>query len=363
MDVLAIGPGLLRQLGTKMREVGLTGRAFVISNQRVFPRYGPTALESLQAAGYSAAAYQLPDGEGTKSLTTASELYDWLVEQRAERIDAIVALGGGVIGDLAGFVAATFLRGMPLVQVPTTVLAQIDSSIGGKVGVNHPKGKNLIGAFHPARLILSDTETLRSLDRRLLADGWAEAIKCAMILDAELLDLLEENAEDLLTGSSPRLPSLIERCAQHKVRIVAEDERESGLRMILNYGHTIGQALEAALNYEVLLHGEAVSLGMVGVASLAVRLGLLDREAADRQNRVLARFGLPCRFPDPAQAPPVETVLERMTRDKKSRGAEIRWILVDRIGHARIERGVPIALVHEVVAELLGMPSTASVAP
>lgn len=356
MSVLAYGRGMLGQLGAKMREVGLSGRAFVISNDRVFPLFGAAAVSGLRSAGYAVESYQLPDGELTKSLAAASALYDWLVEQRAERIDAIVALGGGVVGDVAGFVAATFLRGMPLVQVPTTVLAQIDSAIGGKVGVNHPKGKNLIGAFHPARLIVGDTDTLRSLTPRLLADGWAEAIKCALILDAELLDVLEAHAAGLCDLSSPLVPDVIERCAQHKVRVVTEDEREAGLRMILNYGHTIGQGLEAALKYEALLHGEAVSIGMVGAAAIAVERGWLEPALLRRQNEVLTRFGLPIRLPSDAPSPSVETVLERMTRDKKSRGAALRWVLLDRVGHARIESGVPEELVRDTVAALLEKP-------
>jgi 3-dehydroquinate synthase len=353
MSVLAIGRGLLSQLGAKMRDVDLSGRAFVISNDRVYPLYGETAVAGLKAAGYEVASYRLPDGETTKSLQSTYVLYDWLVDQRAERIDAIVALGGGVVGDVAGFVAATFLRGMPLVQVPTTVLSQIDSAIGGKVGVNHPKGKNLIGAFHPARLILGDIDTLRSLPRRELAAGWAEAIKCAMILDAELLDVLETHADGLCELTSPLVTDVIERCAQHKVRVVTEDERESGLRMILNYGHTIGQGLEAALNYDGLLHGEAVSIGMVGAAAIAAKMGLLDSSSVERQNRILERFGLPISLPEGVPAPSVATVLDRMTRDKKSRGAQLRWVLLDRIGHARIEAGVSLDLVRDVVADLL----------
>jgi shikimate kinase/3-dehydroquinate synthase len=351
---LAIGSGVLGELGARMRAVGLNGRAFVISDDQVYPLYGGKALAALRSAGYTADHYELAAGEGSKSLGAASAIYDWLVEQRAERIDAIVALGGGVVGDVAGFVAATFLRGMPLVQVPTTVLSQIDSSIGGKVGVNHPKGKNLIGAFNPARLILGDTDCLRTLPPREIVAGWAEAIKCAMILDAELLDLLEANAAGLCDLSSPLVPVIVERCAQHKVRVVTEDERETGLRMILNYGHTIGHALEAVLNYDVLLHGEAVSIGMTGAARLSVERGLLQPAEAARQNAVLARFGLPTHFPLSVTPPKIEAVLDAMTHDKKSRGAELRWILLEQIGQARIERGVPWSLVSDTVAALLG---------
>jgi 3-dehydroquinate synthase len=341
-----------------MRDVGLTGRAFVVSNDRVFPLYGPRAIDGLRESRFVVEAFQLPDGEPTKSLTSGQVLYDWLAEHRAERGDAIVSLGGGVIGDVAGFVAATFLRGMPLVQVPTTVLSIIDSSIGGKVGVNHARGKNLIGAFHPARLIVGDVDTLQSLSPRLLADGWAEAIKCAMILDAPLLDLLDRNAAALCDPASAvfhsnLLVEILERCAQHKVRVVVEDEREANLRMILNYGHTIGQGLEAALGYEHLLHGEAVSIGMVGAAAISVGCGLLDEASERRQHEVLAHFGLPTSLPATIAPPSVAAVVARMAQDKKSRNASLRWVLLDRIGHARIETNVPTDLVERTVDQIL----------
>jgi 3-dehydroquinate synthase len=341
-----------------MREAGLAGRAFVVSDDMVFPAYGERVVAGLSAGGYDVVSFQLPAGEPTKSLQSAHLLYDWLIEARAERNDPIVALGGGVIGDTAGFVAATYLRGVPLVQVPTTVLAQIDSSIGGKVAVNHPQGKNLIGAFHAARLIVSDVSTLETLSPRLLSDGWAEAVKCAMIIDAELLDVLEAHAEGLCDPKSAEFRSsllveVIERCAYHKVRVVEQDEREANLRMILNYGHTIGQGLEAALNYEVLLHGEAVSIGMTGAARLSVARGLLDPAVAARQTAVLTRFGLPTRYPAEAPAPNPDAVLDRMTHDKKARAAQLRWVLLDRLGHARIESGVPVDHVRETVADLL----------
>lgn len=341
-----------------MRDVGLRGRAFVVSDENIFSRYGAATIEGLRAGDFTVQAFQLPDGETAKSLASAQVLYDWLADQKAERIDAIVALGGGVIGDTAGFVAATFLRGMPLVQVPTTVLSQIDSSIGGKVGVNHPKGKNLIGAFHPAKLIIGDVDTLVSLSPRLLSDGWAEAIKCAMILDAPLLDLLDDHASELCDPGSTvfgaaALVQIIKRCAQHKVEVVRQDEREANLRMILNFGHTIAQGLEAALNYEWLLHGEAVSIGMVGAAIISARSGFLDDQAVMRQAQVLRHFHLPTALPPEIPRPTVDLVLSRMAQDKKSRGSRISWVLLDRIGHARIESGVAPELIRGTVERLI----------
>ena len=353
MSNLVVESGLIGRLGEKMRAAGLTGRAFVVSDEQVFVLYGESVLEGLRRNGFEADSYRLVPGEASKALASVYKLYDWLVENRVERIDAIVALGGGVVGDIAGFAAATILRGIPLVQVPTTILAQIDSSIGGKVGVDHPKGKNLIGAFYPARLIAVDTDTLRTLPRREIAAGWAEAIKCALILDAELLDVLEANAAGLVDLSSPLVPTVVERCGQHKVQVVTEDERETGLRMILNYGHTIGHALEAVLNYDALLHGEAVSIGMAGAAQIALAKGLIDQSILDRQNAVLAAYGLPVRYPDDAPRPAIESIMDRMARDKKSRGAVLRWILIDRIGHAVIDPDVPLDLVRDVVASLL----------
>ncbi len=358
MSDLAIGRGILGHIGQHLRQAGLRGRAFVVTDEKIFPRYGATTIESLRNSNYVVESFQLPDGETTKSLASAQLLYDWLADNKAERIDAVVALGGGVVGDIAGFTAATFLRGMPLVQAPTTVLSQIDSSIGGKVGVNHLKGKNLIGAFHPARLIVADVETLRSLSPRLLADGWSEAIKCAMILDAELLDVLDANAAALCDPTSPGFGSdllvdIITRCAQHKMRVVLEDEREANLRMILNYGHTIAQGIEAALNYESLLHGEAVSIGMTGAAEISIGTGLLDKTSAARQRQVLTHFKLPIALPADVPKPRVEDVLDRMAQDKKSRGSRISWVLLDRIGHASISSDVPATLVRDTVERLI----------
>lgn len=355
-SALVIGTGLLAQLGARLREAGLRGKVFVVSDDQVFPRYGDAALQGLRDGGFDARSYQFKEGETSKDLATASALWDWLARERAERIDTIVALGGGVVGDVAGFVASTYLRGLPLVQVPTTILAQIDSAIGGKVAVNHPSGKNLIGSFYPARLVVSDVETLVSLPRRERASGWAEAVKYGMILDAELLDLLEANAArllDLQSGDLGFVSAIVERCARHKVQVVAEDEREASLRMILNYGHTIGHALEAALRYETLLHGEAISIGMTGAAAISCARGRLDPNVPLRQKIVLERFGLPTRLPPDAPVPSIDDVLERMASDKKARDARINWVLLDRIGHAVIDSQVPPELVRDTVRSLL----------
>ncbi|HLZ07786.1 MAG TPA: 3-dehydroquinate synthase family protein, partial [Chloroflexota bacterium] len=247
---------------------------------------------------------------------------------------------------------------------PTTILSQIDSAIGGKVAVNHAKGKNLIGAFYPAQLIVADVDTLRSLSPRELAAGWAEAIKCAMILDAPLLDLLSEHAAglvdpDSVVFQSDLLVQIVDRCARHKVSVVEEDEREAGLRMILNYGHTIGQGLEAALNYNVLLHGEAVSIGMTAAAWLSVERGLLSWSDARRQRTVLEQFGLPTEFPRGQNNPTVDVVLDRIGHDKKAFNARLRWVLLDRIGHAVIDSNVPPELVRVAIENSLARELTA----
>jgi 3-dehydroquinate synthase len=346
MSRVLIRPGALADLGAIFRAHGLGGRAHIISDERVYALYGAVVERSLAAAGYDPAAVCVPAAEQSKSLAQAARLYDWLIDRRAERSDVIVALGGGMVGDLAGFVAATFLRGLALVQVPTTLLGQIDSAIGGKVGVNHPRGKNLIGAFHPAAVVVIDPETLRSLSRRELASGWAEAVKYAMILDPDLLTALEEQADRLLGLEMAAVVPVIERCVQHKLAIVGEDEREQGRRIILNYGHTLGHALEAATDYAVFLHGEAVAIGMMGEAWLSQRLGFCAPAVVERQARALERFGLPLQAP----AVPVERVLGAIALDKKSQAGAVRWVLLEDIGRTRVTRDVPGELVRAALA-------------
>ncbi len=352
---ILIGPGCLTEgLSRELAAAGVRGRVFVFADDHVYPLHGEALVEGLRAGGREAEAYRLPAGEPTKSLEAAFRAYDWLVERRAERGDSILALGGGVVGDLSGFVAATYLRGVPLVQAPTTLLAQIDSSIGGKVAVNHPRGKNLVGAFYPARLVVVDPRTLLTLPRRDLASGWAEVVKTAMILDAEMLDLLVEHASRLLEPDLGPTTDLIRRSIQHKVDVVAEDPTEKGRRVILNYGHTIAHALESATGYGVLLHGEAVAIGMRGAAEISRRIGLLDRESVAAQEIALAAFGLPRRVGDLGVEPPAtDAILDAMLLDKKVREGAIRWVLLEGIGRTEVRSDVPTALVREVVEDLL----------
>jgi 3-dehydroquinate synthase len=333
-----------------MADAGLAGRAYLISDDMVHARWGAPAEEALRAAGLRVASRVVPAGETSKSLETAAAIYDWLVSQRAERGEAIVALGGGMVCDLAGFVAATFARGLPLVHIPTSLLAMVDAAIGGKVAVNHREAKNLIGAFYQPRLVLADVSTLRSLPPRELTSGWAEVIKHALIMDEGLLRLLEENADAIMNLEPPVATEVISRSIALKAAVVSEDEREeTGRRTILNYGHTIGHGLEAAAEYAGMLHGEAVAVGMAGAARIACRLGLLPPEVAERQDALIARFGLPLRASGMDRA----KVLAAMALDKKIKRGAIRWVLLEGIGRPVIRRDVPPALVEEVLGELL----------
>jgi 3-dehydroquinate synthase len=345
---IAFGDGILSALGTKMSEAGLVGRAFVITDQRVGAHYGKATLAALTAAGYQPQQYAITGGESAKTLSGAAELYSWLADRRAERRDIVVALGGGVIGDLAGFVAATYLRGMALVQVPTTVLAQVDSSVGGKTAVNLPQGKNLVGAFHPARLTLIDIAFLDRLPARELHAGWAEVIKTAIIFDATLFEELEQKSPAAMDRG--QLLGVIERCVRWKMKIVAEDPTEQGPRMLLNFGHTIGHALEAATGYGTYLHGEAVAIGMAGVSEVSRRLGLVDETLVRRIVDALRRTELPVRY-DSALVSPAD-LLAAASTDKKAEGSRLRWVLTTGLGSTKIASDVPNDLVLDVLREL-----------
>lgn len=343
-----IGWGILSELGNRLRQVGLSDTAYVIGDSTVFFIYGSKVEKALRQAGFKAVSFTVPPGETTKTLETASHIYDWLVERRAERNHVILSLGGGMVGDLSGFVAATFLRGLPLVHLPTSLLAMVDASIGGKVAINHPQGKNLIGAFHQPRMVLADVQTLTTLPPRELVSGFAEVIKHAAILDAELFDMLEQNAGALLSLAPELTTRVIVRSAVLKAGIVSEDETEQGRRIILNFGHTIGHGLEAATGYGQLLHGEAVAIGMIGETMIAQRLGLIGKDVVERLKTLVQRFDLPIRCP----GIDLTAVLRAMELDKKITASRIRWVLLKDMGQTIIKEDVPPGLVKEVLAEL-----------
>lgn len=327
--------GCLTRLGSILRGLGLSGRAIVIGDETVLALHGERLRTGLEAEKYSTIVISVPPGESSKSLEMLSRLYDSLVEKRVERGDMILAFGGGVVGDLAGLAAATFLRGLPFVQVPTTLAAMVDASIGGKVAINHPQGKNLIGAFYQPRLVAADPQTLATLPPRELTSGWAEVIKHGLIMDAGLVAFLEENQAQLRALHPELTRQAISRSAALKAQIVSEDERETGRRTILNYGHTIGHALEAVTGYGRYLHGEAVSIGMVGAALLSQNLGLLSSQSVERQRRLLEGFGLPTR----AEGVNSVELFKAMELDKKVRAGQVRWVLLEAIGEAVIRHG------------------------
>lgn len=327
-----IAPDLLADVGPAVRNVRDARQVVVVSDRQVAPLYAPAVLESLTRAGLAARLVTFPAGESNKTLATVSEVLDKLLghEPPVDRQTVLLALGGGVVGDLAGFVAAVALRGLRFVQIPTTLLAAVDSSVGGKTGVDHPAGKNLIGAFHQPSAVLCDVETLRTLPKRELRNGLAECVKHAVLRDAGLLDLLEARASDLLAGRDGALAfdaggmvELIARNVAIKAQIVSRDERESGVRAYLNFGHTIGHAIETVVGYETIRHGEAVALGMVAENALAVARGLLRPDAAARIRAVLEALGLPTRRAD-LNAGEIWRVMQH---DKKNRGGRVRAVL------------------------------------
>jgi shikimate kinase/3-dehydroquinate synthase len=330
---IRIGNGNLPQLGPRLAKLGCTGRVGLVTNPRIHKLYGPAVSRSLVKAGYRTHTMIVPEGERYKSLEWASRLYDSMIEKRFERGSTLVALGGGVIGDLAGFAAGTFLRGINVVQVPTTLAAQVDASIGGKTAVNHPSGKNLIGVFHQPRLVWIDTRVLRTLSEREYRSGIAEVIKYGIIADAEFFGFLEDNMGGLLRREDGIVRMAVRRSCEIKGRVVREDERESGLRRILNYGHTLGHALETASGYRRYLHGEAVAIGMAFSARLAKHLGMCSGDTLRRQLDLIKRAGLSVSLPKTRPA----DILKNMKLDKKVKGEAIHFVLADRIGHVGVK--------------------------
>lgn len=348
---IRVGPGLLRQVGEACRQLALGRRCAVITDENVARFHLGPVLESLRQAGFDPVASTVPAGERTKRLSVVGRCYDQLAAARLERRSFLVALGGGVVGDLAGFVAATYLRGIPFVQVPTSLLAQVDSSVGGKVGINLRSGKNLVGAFYQPRLVLADLDTLRTLPDREYRSGLAEVIKYGLIADARLFRHLERQLPRLLAREPEVLEEVVARCCRIKAEVVAEDETESGRRAILNFGHTIGHALEAISGYGRLLHGEAIAIGQVAEARLSARLLGLPDEAVVRIERLLAAAGLPTRIH--WTSPRWERLLAAMRLDKKVVDGRIRFVLIPEIGRAEWGHGVE----EPVLRQVLGVSS------
>jgi 3-dehydroquinate synthase len=338
---LLAGPDALAELSTALTEAGFQGRLFVVGDTVALDLHGL----GLQRVLSEAPLLAISGAEADKTLDQVSRVWDWLVEQGAERRDAVVAFGGGVVCDLVGFAAASYLRGIGLVNAPTTLLAQVDASVGGKTGVNHPRGKNLIGAFYQPLAVVADTRLLGSLPRREFAAGLAEIAKIGMVLDANLFETLERGAGGLGPEAAEALTPVVARAIELKAGVVERDEREQGERMLLNYGHTIGHALEAAAGYGHLLHGEAVAIGMEAAAHIARAMRLLDQDSADRQRALLGALSLPTRYADV----PIDLVRSRLSHDKKRAGQRQRWILAERVGAAQIRDDVPAEVVEDAL--------------
>ena len=333
--------GILAALGQVCRDVGLGGRAFLVSDVSVGPIFGEPATASLRAAGYQVESKFIPAGEAEKTLATAASLWDWLLGRRVERSDFVVCLGGGVVTDTAGFVAATTLRGIRFVHMPTTLLGMVDAAIGGKTGIDHVRGKNLIGVFAQPSAVICDPATLDTLPERQLRAGWAEVIKHGFILDLELLALLEQHAGDLNAMKSAEL--IARGGAMVKAAVVSEDEKESDRRSLLNYGHTLGHAIEAVQNYTGLLHGEAVAVGMRAAGYISMQLGMLTAGEFERQQALIRA----CSLPESVSGVTAAELVEATKSDKKSSGGQIKWVLLNGLGNATMRGDVPESLVLE----------------
>ena len=341
---IRVGAGLLDRIGLWLKQRGYSGKAVIITDATVKDLYADVLSKGLTNAGFEVTVLDLPAGEDQKSLIIAGRLYNKLTGVYAERTTPVLALGGGVIGDLAGFVAATYMRGVPLIQVPTTLLAQVDSSIGGKTAVDHGQLKNTIGVFHQPAMVVSDIDTLKTLPEDELANGLAEVIKSAAIRNKALFNFLDVNIHKARALHPGILEDMILETARIKAEVVEKDEKETGLRTLLNYGHTVGHAIEAVSNFE-LKHGQAVAIGMMAEAKIAGRMGILSENDIVKLEDVIHRAGLPTRIPDLS----IEDVMQAMKHDKKVLQDKIRFVLLKSIGHAYINDNVEPSLVEEVL--------------
>lgn len=343
---IVIGPGLLHG-ASSFAEIH-SKRAAIVTNSVVSPIYLSSAQALMERHGVKSEYLILPDGEAFKTWESLNQIYDFLLANRFDRKSTLVALGGGVVGDLTGFAAATYQRGIDFIQIPTTLLSQVDSSVGGKTGINHPRGKNMVGAFWQPKLVIADTLTLNTLPDRELSAGLAEVIKYGLIRDEAFLTWIEQHIDALLGRNQELLAEAIERSCAAKAEVVAADETESaaeGGRALLNLGHTFGHAIETGMGYGTWLHGEAVAAGMVMAAELSCRIGWLSRDQVDRVARLLARAGLPTRGPKLGAA----RYLELMSHDKKVLEGRMRLVLLKQIGEAVTSSDAPLPLIEESI--------------
>jgi 3-dehydroquinate synthase len=324
-----VGKGTLPRAGELLAQAGLRGKVAIVSDPKVAQFYLDVVNETLRQAGFEVIPVLIAEGEEHKDLNTLTSIYDRLVAERLERKSCVMALGGGIVGDVAGFAAATYLRGIPYVQVPTTLLAQVDSSVGGKTGVNHQDGKNLIGAFYQPRLVMIDVNVLQSLPPRELVAGLAEVIKYGVIEDPALFALLEENIDRLIRLDRELLIQIIATSCRIKARVVEKDEREDDYRAVLNFGHTIGHALETVTEYRKYLHGEAVGIGMAQATAISVQQGFCDQRSHERIRKLIRKAGLPSEIPPEVSR---QDLIQSMEVDKKSAGGKIRFVMCAGIG-------------------------------
>ena len=352
---IAIAPHSLKDLGEQLAAIGLgkkSKKALIVSNPVIYKHYGEIVVNSLASAGFDVAHLILPAGERFKTANSLQKIYDAALDHRLERSSAIIALGGGVIGDMSGYAAATWLRGIELVQVPTTLLAMVDSAIGGKTGINHPQGKNLIGAFYQPRLVWIDPEVLKTLPAREFRSAMAEVIKYGVIWDRELFDLLAkcDRLDQLRYVSAELLQTILYRCAKAKAEVVSKDEKEGNLRAILNYGHTVGHAIESVTNYRLYNHGEAVGLGMIIAGAIAVDLNLWSMEEQAQQVAIITKTRLPQTLPADID---LDAIVAAMSTDKKVEAGKVRFILPTAIGAVTLSDRVTGDLVKQNLRKIL----------
>jgi len=333
---IEIGSDLDRS-GTRIEGLGLGNKIALVVNPKVKDLYGKRTVDSLKSSGFMVMSIVIPDGEQSKSLDWANAIYTALLTNAFDRSSALIALGGGVIGDLTGFAASTFMRGIPFVQVPTTLLAMVDSSVGGKTGVNHPMGKNMIGTFYQPKKVLMDLSVLATLPKQEFLSGMAEVIKYGVIRDAAFFDYLEQNREKILSLDPEAMAFIVRRSCEIKAEVVGSDEREGGLRAILNFGHTVGHALEKAENY-TMRHGHAVAIGMVAAARLSHKTGFCDAVVPERVEKLVTAYGLPADLSALKRTPSMDELMETMQIDKKAEGGRVKFVLPKKIGEVVVTK-------------------------